>query len=114
MGLLRQAAGQDDAEHRVRRDAAERMVEQALAGHVPVAAAAPALQRVFDDVSHEVRRAAALNERQRVQADYQSTGVCIDAHPMELMRPSVGVSNCVSPAGLGCGAWPETSNWPCW
>jgi len=30
-----------------------------------------------------------LNERERVLADYQSTGVCIDAHPMELMRPAL-------------------------
>jgi hypothetical protein len=35
-------------------------------------------------------------------------------HLQESDRESVGVSNCVSPAGLGCGAWPETSNWPCW
>jgi ParB family chromosome partitioning protein len=57
VGLLRQATG-DDEGHRVRRDAIDRIVDLATAGHVSVASVTPALARALDDPHHLVRKAA--------------------------------------------------------
>jgi len=57
VGLLRQAAGDDDS-HRVRRDAIERIVDLANAKHVSIASVTPALARALDDPHHLVRKAA--------------------------------------------------------
>ncbi len=69
VGLLRQAPVGEDEAQRVRRDAIERIVELAQAGHVSLAATAPALARALDDPHHLVRKAAFAALRRLYASD---------------------------------------------
>ncbi len=42
----------------------------------------------------------AMNERERILADYRAVGACVDAHPMQLMREKLRAHGCSSTQDL--------------
>ncbi len=86
VGMIRTDAGGDEESHRVRRDAVDRIVEHAIAGHVVRELALAPLVRALSDAHHLVRR-AALAGLQRVLAPDTETPLA-----MALASPAADVA----------------------
>lgn len=86
VGMIRTDAGGDEESHRVRRDAVDRLVEHALAGHVVRELALAPLVRALSDAHHLVRK-AALAGLQKVLAPDAETPLA-----MALASPSADVA----------------------
>lgn len=101
VGMLRQTPTGDEEASKVRRDAIDRVVELAIAGHVTVSAAVPPVARALDDPSHLVRR-AAFAALKRLFSDHvdEALSLALSSSSADVARSALDEL-----AALGAASW---------